>query len=91
MIRSCALLLAIIAALKAQADRVTLTSRAFHNDRMGDFLEKLCRYTGFGMALPMNTGAEAVEMAKRFGAADSPSFVNGVLDAIRGTVRGARR
>jgi N utilization substance protein B len=34
---------------------------------------------------------EAVEMAKRFGAADSPSFVNGVLDAIRGTVRGAKR
>lgn len=34
---------------------------------------------------------EAVEMAKRFGEADSPSFVNGVLDAIRGAVRGARR
>jgi transcription antitermination protein NusB len=34
---------------------------------------------------------EAVEMAKRFGEADSPSFVNGVLDAIRGAVRGAKR
>jgi len=34
---------------------------------------------------------EAVEMAKRFGAADSPSFVNGVLDAIRATVRGTKR
>ena len=34
---------------------------------------------------------EAVEMAKRFGEADSPSFVNGVLDAIRGTVRGSKR
>ena len=34
---------------------------------------------------------EAVEMAKRFGEADSPSFVNGVLDAIRGSVRGARQ
>lgn len=53
----------IIAALKAQADRCTLTSRAFHNDRMGEFLEKLCRYTGYEMALPMNTGAEAVETA----------------------------
>lgn len=53
----------IIGALKAQADRCTLTSRAFHNDRMGEFLEKLCRYTGFEMALPMNTGAEAVETA----------------------------
>ena len=53
----------IIAALKQQADRCTLTSRAFYNDRMGDFLEKLCAYTGFDMALPMNTGAEAVETA----------------------------
>jgi ornithine--oxo-acid transaminase len=51
----------IVGALKEQADRVTLTSRAFYNDRMGDFLEKLCAYTGFEMALPMNTGAEAVE------------------------------
>ncbi|MEZ4396588.1 MAG: ornithine--oxo-acid transaminase [Candidatus Krumholzibacteriia bacterium] len=62
----------IIGALKAQADRVTLTSRAFHNDIMGDFLEKLCKYTGFEMALPMNTGAEAVEtgikLARRWGA-----------------------
>jgi ornithine--oxo-acid transaminase len=53
----------IIGALKEQADLVTLTSRAFYNDRMGDFLEKLCAYTGFEMALPMNTGAEAVETA----------------------------
>ncbi|MCA9729379.1 MAG: ornithine--oxo-acid transaminase [Candidatus Eisenbacteria bacterium] len=53
----------IIGALKAQADRCTLTSRAFYNDKMGDFLEKLCRYTGYEMALPMNTGAEAVETA----------------------------
>lgn len=53
----------IIAALKDQADRVTLTSRAFYNDRMGEFLEQLCEYTGFEMALPMNTGAEAVETA----------------------------
>ena len=50
----------IIGALKDQADKLTLTSRAFHNDVMGDFLEKLCAYTGFEMALPMNTGAEAV-------------------------------
>ena len=53
----------IIGALKEQADRVTLTSRAFYNDRMGDFLDKLCAYTGYEMALPMNTGAEAVETA----------------------------
>ncbi len=53
----------IIGALKDQADRCTLTSRAFYNDRMGEFLERLCEYTGFEMALPMNTGAEAVETA----------------------------
>ncbi len=61
----------IIGALNDQADKLTLTSRAFHNDIMGDFLEKLCAYTGFEMALPMNTGAEAVEtaikLARRWG------------------------
>ena len=53
----------IIAALKAQADRITLTSRAFHNDQMGAFLEQLCVFAGAEMALPMNSGAEAVETA----------------------------
>ena len=53
----------IIQALIAQAQRVTLTSRAFHNDRMGPFLEQLCALTGYESALPMNTGAEAVETA----------------------------
>ncbi len=53
----------IIQALKDQADKVTLTSRAFHNDQLGPFLEQLCELTGFDMALPMNTGAEAVETA----------------------------
>ncbi|MBS1962551.1 MAG: ornithine--oxo-acid transaminase [Bdellovibrionales bacterium] len=53
----------IVAALKAQADRITLTSRAFHNDRMGGFLADLCRIAGAEMALPMNSGAEAVETA----------------------------
>ena len=51
----------IIKALKNQADKITVTSRAFHNDQMGDFLEKLCRMSGFSKSLPMNTGAEAVE------------------------------
>jgi len=54
---------AIIAAAKAQLDTLTLTSRAFHNDQMGSFLKKLCKATGFERALPMNTGAEAVETA----------------------------
>jgi ornithine--oxo-acid transaminase len=53
----------IVSALVEQAGHLTLTSRAVHNDRMGPFLEKLCRIAGFEMALPMNTGAEAVETA----------------------------
>ena len=53
----------IIKAVRDQLDRVTLTSRAFHNDKMGLFLKKLCEFTGYEMALPMNTGAEAVETA----------------------------
>lgn len=53
----------IVKAVRDQLDRVTLTSRAFHNDKMGLFLKKLCEFTGYEMALPMNTGAEAVETA----------------------------
>lgn len=53
----------IINALIEQANRVTLTSRAFHNDKMGEFLKKLCELAGYDKALPMNTGAEAVETA----------------------------
>lgn len=62
----------IIEAVKDQLEKVTLTSRAFHNDKMGLFLKKLCEYTGYEAALPMNTGAEAVETAlkaaRRWGA-----------------------
>jgi ornithine--oxo-acid transaminase len=53
----------ILAAALEQMGRLTLTSRAFHNDRMGDFLAKLTTLAGYEMALPMNTGAEAVETA----------------------------
>ncbi|MFV8829225.1 ornithine--oxo-acid transaminase [Alkalihalobacterium sp. APHAB7] len=53
----------IIQALKDQADRITLTSRAFHNDKLGDFYEKVTALTRKDMVLPMNTGAEAVETA----------------------------
>ncbi|MDQ1002354.1 ornithine--oxo-acid transaminase [Neobacillus niacini] len=53
----------IIKALKDQADKVTLTSRAFHNDQLGPWYEKICKLTNKEMALPMNTGAEAVETA----------------------------
>tara|TARA_B100001123_G_scaffold152373_1_gene176223 strand:- start:14273 stop:15490 length:1218 start_codon:yes stop_codon:yes gene_type:complete len=54
---------AILGAARAQLDKLTLTSRAFHNDQMGPFLRELCEATGFEQALPMNTGAEAVETA----------------------------
>ncbi len=53
----------IIEAAVTQMHRVTLTSRAFFNDQMGLFLKQLCELTGYEMALPMNTGAEAVETA----------------------------
>jgi len=51
----------IVQAAVEQLGRVSLTSRAFSNDRMGPFLKKLCELSGLEMALPMNTGAEAVE------------------------------
>ncbi|WP_306185522.1 ornithine--oxo-acid transaminase [Streptomyces sp. MK5] len=52
---------ALIEAAHHQLDRLTLTSRAFHNDRLAEFAERLARLTGQDMVLPMNTGAEAVE------------------------------
>ena len=53
----------IVQALKEQVDRITLTSRAFHNELFGPFCEKLCRLSGMEMTLLMNSGAEAVETA----------------------------
>ena len=53
----------ILEAATAQMHKVTLTSRAFYNDQLGPFLRELCELTGYEMALPMNTGAEAVETA----------------------------
>lgn len=52
---------AIVAAAQEQLARVTLTSRAFHNDRLGTFAAALADLCGKDMVLPMNTGAEAVE------------------------------
>lgn len=67
----------IVAAAKAQMEKLTLISRAFHNEVLGDFCEKLARLTGKDKVLPMNSGAEAVETAiktaRRWGA-----FVKGV-------------
>jgi ornithine--oxo-acid transaminase len=53
----------LIEALKQQADKITLTSRAFHSEQLGPFYEKLAKLTAKEMLLPMNTGAEAVETA----------------------------
>lgn len=69
----------LVQAAKDQLDKVTLTSRAFYNSVLGEWMEKLCELTGKNMVLPMNTGAEAVETslkaARRWG-----NFVKGVED-----------
>ncbi|CAM5285070.1 ornithine--oxo-acid transaminase [Streptomyces badius] len=54
---------ALIEAAHRQLDELTLTSRAFHHDRLAGFAERLAALTGLDMVLPMNTGAEAVESA----------------------------
>lgn len=53
----------LVRALAAQSRRLTLTSRVFHNDRLPLFLQRLCEITGQDLALPVNTGLEAVETA----------------------------
>lgn len=53
----------IVAALRQQAEKVSLTSRAFHNAEMGPFFRELAELCGMEKVLPMNTGAEAVETA----------------------------
>lgn len=53
----------IVNALKEQADVLTLTSRAFYNDTLGEYEKYITNYFGFDKVLPMNTGAEAVETA----------------------------
>ena len=53
----------LLAAARAQLDRVTLTSRAFHHDQLGPFCAELAELAGMDMVLPMNTGAEGVESA----------------------------
>ena len=53
----------LVKVLVDQASRLTVVSRAFYSDRLGSFLQKACDVTGQARALPMNTGAEAVETA----------------------------
>jgi ornithine--oxo-acid transaminase len=53
----------LIKALRDQAEKIAVASRAFYTDKLGLFLQKLCNLSHMDMALPMNTGAEAVETA----------------------------
>lgn len=53
----------LLAALTEQAQRLAMTSRAYYTDRLGPFMSRLCEMTRMDRALPMNTGAEAVETA----------------------------
>ncbi|MBL6665691.1 MAG: ornithine--oxo-acid transaminase [Flavobacteriaceae bacterium] len=53
----------IVEAMKAQAETLTLTSRAFHNNKLGEFMKYITEYFGFEKVLCMNTGAEGVETA----------------------------
>jgi ornithine--oxo-acid transaminase len=53
----------LVRLVQEQVARLTIVSRAFYSDALGPFLERACRLTGQDMALPMNTGAEAVETA----------------------------
>lgn len=88
----------IIQALKDQADRVTLTSRAFHSDQLGPWYEKVAKLTGKEMVLPMNTGAEAVETAiktaRRWGydvkgVAENQAHIIGCVGNFHGRTMGA--
>jgi ornithine aminotransferase len=69
----------VVAAATRQLQKVAVTSRAYHGTTLGPFLEKLCSVAGFERALPMNTGAEAVETAikcaRRWG-----HYVKGIMD-----------
>ena len=53
----------LVEVVRKQAEKLTIVSRAFYTDKLGPFLKRVCELTGQDMALPMNTGAEAVETA----------------------------
>ena len=53
----------LLTALIEQAEKLTLTSRAFHNDLLGEYEKFITQYFGYDKVLPMNTGVEAVETA----------------------------
>lgn len=88
----------IIAALSAQASRLTLSSRAFYNDQFGQFAQYLTSLLGYDMVLPMNTGAEGVETAvklarkwgyMRKGIAEDQALILGCEGNFHGRTLGA--
>lgn len=90
----------LIKALTEQAGRLTLSSRAFHNDVFPVWAEKVQKMFGYDMSLPMNTGAEAVETAIKIarkwaykvkGVPEGKALVLGALDNFHGrTVSAAK-
>lgn len=87
----------IVQALTDQAHRATITSRAFHNDMLAPWSEKICKLTGKDRVLPMNTGAEAVETAiktaRRWaydvkGVADNKAEIIACIDNFHGRTMG---
>jgi transcription antitermination protein NusB len=83
-------------AVRSLDEAITEASTNWRFDRIAPIDRNILRIGAYELMEETQTPTlviidEAVEMAKRFGEADSPSFVNGVLDAIRGAVRGAKR
>ena len=76
----------ILQVLNEQASKLSVTSRMYHNDILPKFLKKLCAVTGLDVALPMNTGAEAVEtaikIARRWGYWNKKIFDSNALIVV---------
>lgn len=88
----------IVKALQEQAEKVTITSRAFHNDQLAPWSEKICKLANKTRVLPMNTGAEAVETAiktaRRYGynvkgIQDGKAEIIACIDNFHGRTMGA--
>lgn len=88
----------IVQALTDQACKATITSRAFHNDKLAPWSEKICKLSGKDKVLPMNTGAEAVETAiktaRRWaydvkGVEDDKATIIACVDNFHGRTMGA--
>ncbi len=74
----------IITAFIEQAQKLTLTSRAFHSDLLGEYAEYITRYFGYDKVLPMNTGVEAVETALKLARVLADVLPEGVVNVVLG-------